>query len=720
MTKTITSKRGEVAHISESSLTENAELLGLLDAMRSLILYFDRWGNVIHGNLRARVWRPIDQLLGRSFSELAEDWHNAQETQREIMQVIRTGLPSWGVRESAGDGLDCQWFSVDKIPTLNASKEVTGVMLVVTEITESVLKERALIESDARYKAFIENSADAIWCFDICPPIETSLPNHLQADQILKRAVLVECNEMLARLFGAERAKDVLGLPLHRSGSLSTREDVRTFVDNGYRLVGQEFSRADRYGQKGYMQSSAIGVVENGYLVRAWGITRDITDQKSYTDRMEYLANHDSLTLLPNRSLLYSTIENAITHASTSQLMALMLIDLDRFKEINDTLGHRAGDNVLQQLGPRLEAELGELDGLVARLGGDEFAVFLPRVRNAHQAVVMAHRFIDCLGEPFEIESFRTEISASIGISIFPNQGRDVSTLMRYADVAMYHAKTSLKGVSVYDPQFDPHSPTRLEMMGALRRAIRENQLELYYQPKVDLNTHQVSGFEALLRWNHPDMGMVPPGEFIPIVEKSNLIFPLTCWVMEQAIKQCSRWRSLGHDIKVAMNLSASNVTDERLLAELRRLLSENELDGCHLEMELTESTIMNDPERALLALQKISALGVRLSIDDFGTGYSSLAYLKRLPVKTLKIDKSFVMDMLVDEQDEIIVNSTINLAHNLGLNVVAEGVESAEVYQRLQAHQCDCAQGFHIAKPMPATHATDWLEQSNWLVASE
>ncbi|ACR13079.1 sensor domain-containing protein [Teredinibacter turnerae] len=699
----------------QPTITDNIELLALLDALRSVILYFDRWGTVIHGNRRACQWRPLEQLVGRTFVELAQHWHQPEQTQREMMQVVRTGIPSWGVKERSGKGADCRWFSVDKIPTLNKLGEVTGVMLVINDISESVVKERALEESDARYKAFIANSADAIWCYEVYPPVDTTLSPQLQVEQILKRAILVECNETLARFFGVTHTRDVIGLPLSRSGSLSSYQDVRAFIDNGYRLENKEFSRVDRTGMCGYMQSSAIGVVENGLLMRAWGITRDITDQRTHTDRMEYLANHDSLTLLPNRTLLYSTMEQTIANAKNDQLMALMIIDLDRFKEINDTLGHRAGDSVLQQVGPRLEGEMVELEGLVARLGGDEFAVFLPRVRNAHQALVLGHRFIDSLGEPFEIETFRTEVTASIGISMFPDQGRDVSTLMRYADVAMYHAKRALKGVAVYDPEFDPHSPTRLEIMGALRRAIRESQLELYFQPKIDLLTHRVTGFEGLLRWHHPEIGTVPPVDFIPIVEKSNLIYPLTCWVMAESIRQCAIWRREGHDITVAMNLSASNVTDERLLAELRQLLTQYDLPGHCLEMELTESTIMNDPERALTALKKIAALGVHLSIDDFGTGYSSLAYLKRLPVGTLKIDKSFVMDMLIDEQDEIIVNSTINLAHNLGLSVVAEGVESQEIYQRLQDHKCDSAQGFLIARPMPAADATRWLLNSQW-----
>jgi len=708
---------GTVTQIGTSNLSDNRELLRVLDAMRSLIYYFDRWGTIVYGNRRARLWRPMEECYGKSFIELAAHWESAIETQREIMQVIRTGVPLWGTRERAVERGREYWFSVDKIPTVDDSNSVTGMMLVVRDVTESVQRERALKESEALYRAFISNSADAIWRFDICPAVDANLPVRSQTEQILKRAVLAECNDTLAKLFGGASAADVIGLPLHRSGALSSQEDLAKFVANRYRLENQEFNLINASGEKRYMQSTAIGIVEKGLLTRAWGITRDITVHRTNINNLEFLANHDSLTTLPNRAHLYATIEKALRQSVVDRKMALLLIDLDRFKEINDTLGHRAGDTVLQQLGPRLEAELSEVDGLVARLGGDEFAVFLPCLRNIQQAVVLGHRILDSLCEPFEIESIHTEISASVGISIYPQQATDLSTLMRYADVAMYHAKRSMKGVSVYDPEHDPHSPTRLELIGALRRAIREGELRLHFQPKICLDTHQISGFEALVRWKHAELGMVPPCDFVPLAEKSNMIFSLTCWVMENAIKHCMLWRRQGFDITVAMNLSPRNVTDDRLLPELKRLLLKYGLHGKYLEMEITESVILADPERALKAMGNMSKLGVSFAIDDYGTGYSSLAYLKRLPVTTLKIDKSFVIGMLDDDQDEIIVNSTIQLAHNLGLVVVAEGVESEAMYQRLVKHQCDCVQGYYLARPMTVDDAQAWLCRSEWSI---
>lgn len=690
----------------------------MLDALRAVIFILDRWGNVVHANRRACLWRPLEQTRGKSFFEISQHWDHPGEAQREIMTVARTGIPVWGARERAVENGREFWFSVDKIPLQDKQEQVSGVMLVVNDVTGHIHREVALEQSEARYKAFISTSHDAIWRFDISPPVDTKLPPDAQTEQILRRAVLAECNITLAQMFGADHPGDVLGLPLDRSGALSNRHDIRAFIEYGYSLTEQEFTRVDHAGTRRHMQSSAIGIVENGYLTRAWGVTRDVTAQRSYLDHMEYLANHDSLTRLPNRALLYSTVEQALADHGHQRLMALLLIDLDRFKEINDTLGHRAGDNVLQQLGPRLEAELAEIDGLIARLGGDEFAVFLPRLRNEQQAVVLGHRLMDCLCEPFEIESIRTEVSASVGISFYPNQAQDLSALMRYADVAMYHAKTTMKGVSVYDPDCDPHSPTRLELMGALRSAIRDSQLLLYFQPKVNLQSHTVYGFEALVRWQHSEFGMVPPNDFVPIAERSNLIFPLTCWVLENTIRQCASWRKQGMDISIAMNLSPRNVTDDRLLSELKRLLQKYELEGRYLELEITESVILTEPVRALKSMQRIAELGVRFSIDDYGTGYSSLAYLKRLPVQELKIDKSFIQNILEDEQDEIIVSSTIQMAHSLGLKVVAEGVETPEIYRRLEHHRCDSVQGYHVARPMAEQDIEQWLEQGAWSVA--
>lgn len=696
-------------------IRENRELYDLLDSMRSIILYLDDWGMVVHGNSRARRWRVDEDLIGKNFFELAGGWDDPSERQREVMQVIRTGKPMLNSLERASEHGEERWFSVDKIPIKGDDGRVTGALLVMTDITEGVNKERELQKSEDRYRAFISNSFDAIWSYDLSPPVDTSLPQSVQVDQILRRAVLVEYNDRLKEMLGVDSGTDLIGLPLLRSGDFQHQDNVNLFVEQGYRLEAYEISRVDEHGQVLTMQMSVLGFVENGFLVRTWGTTRDVTDNKRYLDRLEYLANHDPLTSLPNRTLFYKHMRESLEGSGASRRMALLLIDLDRFKEINDTLGHIAGDKVLKQLGPRLEVELGDTPGMVARLGGDEFAIFLPNIRNRQHGIVMAHRFLDCVCQVFEIEGVQTEISASIGVALAPDHANDASTLMRYADVAMYHAKHRLKGISLYDSEFDSHTPKRLALMGALGAATREDQLFLQYQPKVDLSTGEAFGFEALIRWNHPTMGFVPPSEFVPIAEMSSLIYAMSSWVLEQTIKQCAQWRDQGYDMVCAMNLSARNLLDDRIVTDLKRFLDKYQLAGSSLEMEITESTLMSDPERAEAALEKIAKLGVSLAIDDFGTGYSSLAYLKRLPVKTLKIDGSFVQGMLTDDQDEIIVNSTIQLAHNLGLSIVAEGVETDDVYKRLKELGCDKVQGYYIARPLDADKVVDWMCESTW-----
>lgn len=712
--------------MSESSLRQeifleagglggNAELQQLINSLRSNVIYFDRWCVVRFANQQACQWQKQPSLSGKSFIELAKGWDNPYERHRELMQVIRSGSPCWQSLECCFvDGRE-HWFQVDKIPTRDALGEVSGAILVLQDVSEHVAQDKALRESETRYRALVKNSADALWHFEIRPPVDVSLPLREQARQIYRRAHMAECNQKLAEIFEVNSTKNLVGLPLYTRRSLVSLADVERFIKNNYRLEGEEFLGKKNSGQRILLETSAIGEVENGKLLRFWGSSRDVTEQKQYLDRMEFLANHDGLTGLPNRVYLYRRVEEVLNNRSEGKKCALLLMDLDRFKEINDTLGHLTGDKVLKEIGPRLQAELGELPGIIARLGGDEFAIFLSNIRNAQQAVVMGHRFLDAICQMFELDGIHTEISASIGVSIAPDQAQDVSTMMRFADVAMYHAKRRLKGVSIYDPNFDSHSPFRLELMGALGRAIRENELRLHYQPKINVRTDRIYGFEALLRWEHPQLGFVPPGEFIPIAEMSNVIYPLTVWVMEESIKQCAQWQSRGLDLSVAMNLSARNLMDERIVDDLKRLLATYKLDGQHLEMEITESMIMSDPKRAQGALEKIHALGVKLSIDDFGTGYSSLAYLKRLPVQALKVDRTFVRGMLDDEHDQIIVHSTIQLAHNLGLEVVAEGVENQATYDKLGELDCDSVQGYYLSQPMNSSVAEAWLEGGHW-----
>jgi diguanylate cyclase (GGDEF)-like protein len=424
----------------------------------------------------------------------------------------------------------------------------------------------------------------------------------------------------------------------------------------------------------------------------------------------EHQALHDALTGLPNRSLFSHRIEQVLNAGRRADRnAAVMLIDLDHFKEINDTLGHHAGDRLLQEVAERLHASVGEHD-TVARLGGDEFGVLLPDLPGPEAASAVAEHVLAQLREPFSIDGLTLEVDASIGIACKPDHGTDVEQLNQRADIAMYAAKEGGRGHVMFEPQLDRYSPRRLSLAGSLRSAIADGEIVLFYQPKALLTTGKIIGVEALARWRHPRLGLIGPSEFVPIAEQTGLIGPLTSHVLEEALNQVREWSAQGEELSVAVNLSARSFLDAQLASEIPRLLERTGVPARLLELEITESMLMIDPARAKATLERLSAIGLSLSVDDFGTGYSSLANLKRLPVDGIKIDKSFVIDMPHDASDAAIVRSTIDLAHNLGLRVVAEGVESHEAWRRLEDLGCDVAQGFHVSRPVPAEAMTRLL----------
>lgn len=422
---------------------------------------------------------------------------------------------------------------------------------------------------------------------------------------------------------------------------------------------------------------------------------------------LEHQAMHDSLTLLPNRAHLHREAARAIRQASErAQSVSLMLLDLDRFKEVNDTLGHHAGDMLIKMVGERLHEALLHRDAMLARLGGDEFAILLRVVDSLDDAQRVAQEMVEALHRPFDVQGISIELGGSIGVAIYPQHGDSSNALLRCADVAMYAAKTTGGNVSAYDSELDQHNPRRLAMITELGSAIVGNQLVLHFQPKLDLATGEWSGSEALVRWMHPQLGQIPPGEFIQFAETSDLIRPLTLWVARRALEHMRDWHQRGLDLPVSINLSTRNLLDVTFPDSMAALLKEYCVPPHLLELEITETALIGDPNRAMSVVERLVEQGMRLSIDDFGTGYSSLAYLKRLPLHALKIDRSFVRDMLIDEQDAIIVRSTIGLAHSLGLQVVAEGVEDVHTLAALREFGCDLAQGYVLSKPIPAEQA--------------
>jgi diguanylate cyclase (GGDEF)-like protein len=431
-------------------------------------------------------------------------------------------------------------------------------------------------------------------------------------------------------------------------------------------------------------------------------------------DEMRHLALHDPLTGLPNRAFFQDRLQYAIAAGRRdNRRLSVMLMDLDGFKEVNDSLGHHMGDLLLQEVSARLRHTLRQSD-IVARLGGDEFAVVLADADD-EGAFIVAHKILQAFDEPFALMHNPLVVRASIGIAHFPGQAQTGESLVQNADLAMYQAKRTGSGVALYQPEQHEHSRNRLRLVNELRRAADNDDFFLCFQPKIDLDAGTIIGVEALLRWQHPEEGVIFPDVFIPLAEQAGLMSPVTRWVIKAAVAQAVAWRSQAINLSIAVNLSAQNLMDKDLPAYVHELLHESGIGSDTLVFEITESAIMADLAAAMDTITRLHALGIRLAIDDFGTGYSSLYYLKKLPVDELKIDRSFVMQMRDDTDDKMIVHSTIDLAHNLGLTVTAEGVEDGETYDLLRALGCNAAQGYYIARPMAAAQLPQWLTQSPW-----
>jgi diguanylate cyclase (GGDEF)-like protein len=424
--------------------------------------------------------------------------------------------------------------------------------------------------------------------------------------------------------------------------------------------------------------------------------------------RREYEAMHDSLTGLGNRAALAAA--GVRLRRSDSAGSCLILLDLDGFKEVNDTLGHHAGDDVLMQVGQVLAARVRPGDTIV-RLGGDEFALLMPGVATADAARDAATRVLETLSaRQWTADGVAVNVQASAGVALFPAHAADMAALLQRADVAMYQAKRARAGVMVYDPSTDPHDVRQLNLLTELRTAIDSEQLVLHYQPKGDLESGQVHGVEALVRWQHPERGLLPPGVFLPLAEHTALMGPLTRWVLDRACAQAAAWARAGSPLAVAVNISPRLLLDGDLPQLVAGLLAAHGLPASSLELEITETAVMTDPDRARLVLERLAVLGVHVSMDDFGAGYTSMALLKELPVHSLKIDQGFVTHMLTDAKGSALAETVIELGHRLQMQVIAEGVESEQVWERLRDLGCDQAQGFFLARPMPADDIEGWL----------
>lgn len=445
-----------------------------------------------------------------------------------------------------------------------------------------------------------------------------------------------------------------------------------------------------------------IGLLITGFVIRRVSFqAKQLADQAMF----------DPLTGLANRCLLHDRLEHEIELSKREhKSFGVVLMDLDRFKEVNDTLGHDVGDELLREVGRRLK-ETVRAEDTVARLGGDEYVMLIHNL-DPQDAPFIANKVLSALDKPFHWQNQSIDLGASLGLSFYPAQCDDASSLLRCADIAMYVAKRAGKGYALYSPDQERTSRGDLSLKSELREAIQTDQLCLHYQPQIDHRSQRVVGLEALVRWNHPQRGFLPPDAFIPLAEDAGLIGPLTHWVLKTALAQQVVLQQQGYLLNMAVNLSARNLHDMELPASVHRLLAESGIDPKYLTLEITESAVMSNPIDGLAILTELDQMGVTLAIDDFGTGYSSLAYLKRLPVDELKIDKSFVTDMEENENDAVIVRSTIDLAHNLGLKVTAEGVETRGAWDTLSLLGCDQSQGYFMGRPMSVKKLEAWLHE--------
>jgi len=670
-------------------------LAGMVATSTDAIMAVDLTGSILNWNRGAeRMYGyTAEEIIGRSISTITPDAKADELT--AILDRARRGE------------------SIDQVETLRTRKDgsllevsisfstladVDGTVIATTGIHRDISTAKraaeALRASEERYRRIVETAYEGIWVLDqqnITTFVNPRMAEMLgwTVDEMVGRSVLDFLDAEGKATFNANRGDRVQGNSRQRE-VLFTRKDG----SDCWTLL----SIRPNFDEAGQYEGSLAMVM-------------DITERRGIQKALEYQALHDALTGLPNRLLLATRLAEALTSAhGAQQQVGVLILDLDHFKEVNETFGLQAGDRLLEQVGPRLQSEVGA-QGLVARLSGDEFAVLLTNA-DPTAASTKAARLLEALERPFEVEGQHLELAASIGVAIFPNDGEDVDTLLRHADIALFVAKQGRGAFVRFAPEYEKQGASRLTLMAELRQALHDDndQLFLQFQPLVSLRDRSLAGVEALVRWQHPQRGLVPPLDFVPFAEKTGLVQPLTKWVLASALKQSAAWHRGGHTIPVSVNISMRDLVDPGFPELVSKLLRDAEAEPSWVRLEITESVIMSKPEQAISTLSQLRRLGIRLAVDDFGTGYSSLAYLDRLPVDEIKIDKSFVSAMAGEVSRTNIVRASIELGHSLRLQSVAEGVEDASTWAVLAALACDMAQGYFISPPLLAEEVLPWL----------
>jgi diguanylate cyclase (GGDEF)-like protein/PAS domain S-box-containing protein len=581
-----------------------------------------------------------------------------------------------------------------------------GILNVATAFVANffvsiIRREAALVrQSEERLLGFLDSAHDLIHCND--------------AD-----GTFLYANQAFLSTLGMTQESlpdSTLTAVIHQDYRAFTGNEIAKVLEGGGSANIESLFTA-RNGDEISVEGSVTRAAKAGRGVALWGIWRDITERKQSQEKLYNLAHHDNLTGLPNRILFIDRLRHAMALAQRQRkLVALLFVDLDRFKVINDTLGHPVGDKLLQAVARRLQTTVREVDS-VARFGGDEYTIVLVNLAQAEDAQMVAGKVLASLAKPYQIDQHELYVTASTGISLYPQDSEEVDSLITKADIAMYRAK-GLGGNRhiTYEPSMDEHAHKRLVLENSLRKALEKEEFRLYYQPKVDIVTGSVTAMEALLRWQHPEFGLVAPGDFIPLAEETGLILPIGEWVLEKACLQNLTWQGQGlPKMRVAVNLSGHQLQQKNFLDIVKRVLVKTGLPAQYLELEITETVIMQNPEFVIEILKELQQLGAHISVDDFGTGYSSLAHLKRFSINTLKIDKSFVRDVTSNSTDAAIATAIIAMGNSLKLKVIAEGVETEGQFSFLQRSMCDEVQGYLVSRPMPADKVFEFIRGRSW-----
>jgi len=696
-------------HLEEEVASRTAELLAAsaqlklhaeaLNAASNSILIIDRGGKIVWSNpaFSKSSGYSADEVLGKNQSWLSSGEQDS-ETFAQMWATITAGETWHGeiVNRRKDDGHYIEEVTVT--PVSSQSGEITNFVAIKHDITARKLAEQSLSEAEEKYRTIFEDAVVGIF-------------------QIESKGRPVSINRALARICGYNSPGEFMAEISDVHHQICVDPDtltslIRAAHDTGV-VQGAEIEVYRKDGAKRWVIANMrVTRDAGGDIALCEGTIEDVTERKVAEERVQFLAYYDALTGLPNRTLLEDRIVNALSGARRrKEKVALLFLDLDRFKIVNDTLGHSVGDILLKEVAERLKRWVREQD-TIARVGGDEFVIMMTGIHSAPDATMAAERIVDLMTTQFSVRDHSLNVTCSIGISMFPDDGLDGETLLKHADAAMYNAKQKgPNNIEFFTQDLSVQMVERLKLESGLRLALERQELYLVYQPQMDIATERIIGVEALLRWKHPEMGLVPPDRFISVAENSGLIVPIGEWVLKTACARARKWQEEGHPaIPIAVNVSAVQFRQDGFRDLIKRVLRETGLAPQYLELELTESLLLTNADVMFSVLQELNEMGLQLAIDDFGTGYSSLSYLRQFPVKKLKIDRSFIKNVALNPSDAAITTAIIGMAKSLGLKVIAEGVENEAQMSFLREHRCDEIQGYYFSKPITAEEVADRL----------